>query len=253
MRKRNRLGRNLWNWVGGRARSAVSQTRSWIDSKKQNAPADDDDILDVLLTVAEESGYKSRGLLYVPGSYEVFLPTEEYLRKQHSGVLAITQENLRDQFVEAANESGWEILEEAHITVSAEATMPTGQFLVSMVAAYDSEATSIWVPVWLEREDNTALLQLPKLPAVLGRPNKVVAQSVFTPFGATVAYCGSNDLTGTKVNHKPYPAFVRLASHKTPHLVRFKTIAFLRGNQGAFERWKAICFFFRARPRRYCG
>ena len=74
-----------------------------------------------------------------------------------------------------------------------------------------------------------------------------------TRFGATVTDRNSNNLTGTKGNNKPDPAFVRLTGHKTPEFVGLKAVAFLRGNQRGFEGRKTICFFFRARPQWYCG
>ena len=74
-----------------------------------------------------------------------------------------------------------------------------------------------------------------------------------TRFCAAIPDSGSNNLTGTKGKDKPYPTLIRLTSHETPEFIRFEAIAFLGRNQGGFEWRKAICFFFRAKPRRYCG
>ena len=74
-----------------------------------------------------------------------------------------------------------------------------------------------------------------------------------TRFRTAVTDRNSNNLTGTKGSNKPYPAFVRLASHETPEFIRFEAISLLRGNQRGFEGRKTICFFFRARPQWYCG
>ena len=64
-----------------------------------------------------------------------------------------------------------------------------------------------------------------------------------TRFRAAIPNGSGNNLTGTKGSNKPDPAFVTLASHKTPQFIRFETIAFLRGNQRGFEGRKTICFF----------